>query len=439
MGQLFGGEDEPVQIHLFEDEFGGVDTVVDAGFVVGLFDDVALAGDGGVDASLLVGNKDVMALLLAQTKSGDFFSQHFHVLLDKAGDDLRIGMNPLDNFRLDGIVEQVFFVEDDEALPVSDPKFFQHLGGDLDVLLVVGGADVHHHDQQVGFQGGFQGGLESVDKGVGQVGDEAHRVRQDDGRVGVGTEGSEGGVEGGEELVLLQNLGQAHAVHQGGFSRIGVSHQCHGQGVVLPLFALLLPGFGDLLQFFFVVLDAVADHAAIQLNLLFPLAAPDSDASLLPSQVAPHSRQSGEQILQTGDLNLNLCLPGSGVLSEYFQDDVDPIDHGQASDLPDVSDLSGRQFKVKGQQCASLLLRLGGNFFEFSGAQDGGGIRLFALLDVFVTRFRPKGAQKFSQFQKRALGLNAGLVFFEFRADDGNQRGFGVPRDIKITVFHCCR
>ena len=79
--------------------------------------------------------------------------------------------------------------------------------------------------------------------------------------------------------------------------------------------ALLL----DFLQPLFGALDGLTDHAAIQLDLRLAGATAHADAAALALQVRPAPHQSGGEVLQPGQLDLQLALVAAGTLGEDFQ------------------------------------------------------------------------------------------------------------------------
>ena len=57
--------------------------------------------------------------------------------------------------------------------------------------------------------------LERLHEGVGQVGDEAHRIAEQDLLPTRQLDGPGGGVEGGKELVLYEDAGSGEGIEQG--------------------------------------------------------------------------------------------------------------------------------------------------------------------------------------------------------------------------------
>ncbi|MNY39740.1 hypothetical protein D3C86_1744420 [compost metagenome] len=80
-------------------------------------------------------------------------------------------------------------------------------------------------DQGVRLDHLFEGGAEGGHQHVGQVLDEADRVR-DQGHLAIGQhQAPRGGVQGGEEPVLGEHRGPGQGVEEGGLARVGVADQ----------------------------------------------------------------------------------------------------------------------------------------------------------------------------------------------------------------------
>jgi len=86
------------------------------------------------------------------------------------------------------------------------------------------------------------------------------------------------------------------------------------------------PGLGNLLELPPQIIDARTDKAAIRLQLGFPRP-PQSDSAPDSGKVAPHPFEAGKEVLQLGQLHLELGLPGSGSCGEDVQDQLRAIHH----------------------------------------------------------------------------------------------------------------
>jgi hypothetical protein len=140
-----------------------------------------------------------------------------------------------------------------------------------------------------------------------------------------------GGVQRGEQLVGGIGAGLHQRVEQRRLARVGVADQGDVEGVA----ALALAALGgalalDLYQPLAGALDRVLDHPAVQFDLLFAGAAAHADAAGLALQVRPAPHQAGAQVLQPGQLDLQLALVAAGALGEDLQDQQGAVVDRQA-------------------------------------------------------------------------------------------------------------
>jgi len=116
-------------------------------------------------------------------------------------------------------------------------------------------------------------------------------------------------------------------IEQSGLARIGVAHQRHRQHVLArtrtPLGTALLAQFDES---FAQRLDPRADQAAVGFQLFLARAA-HADAAALALQVSPAAHQTGRQVLQLGQFDLQLALGTVRTAGEDIQDQADTVDH----------------------------------------------------------------------------------------------------------------
>ena len=92
-------------------------------------------------------------------------------------------------------------VEDAPGFLLVALESLQHFPYGLHLMCGLGGAGVHHVEEQAGVPGLRQRGVEACHQVVGQVPDEAHRVRQEDVGIRLQVPAAHARVERGEELV----------------------------------------------------------------------------------------------------------------------------------------------------------------------------------------------------------------------------------------------
>ncbi len=106
------------------------------------------------------------------------------------------------------------------------------------------------------------------------------------------------------------------------------------------------------------LLDAVADHPAVGLDLGLARA-PGPDAATGPLQVLPLPDQARQQVRQLRQLHLQLALHGAGALREDVEDERGAIDHADAEGAAQVPLLDGRERIVGDHEIGALPLRQG--------------------------------------------------------------------------------
>ena len=98
-------------------------------------------------------------------------------------------------------------------------------GGEVVVDVRVAG--VEDVEEDVGVLELLEGGAEGADERAGEVLDEADGVGDEDLALLGEAVAARGGVEGGEELVLGEDVGPGHAVEERALAGVGVAHDCH--------------------------------------------------------------------------------------------------------------------------------------------------------------------------------------------------------------------
>src|SRR5690606_41952964 len=76
-------------------------------------------------------------------------------------------------------------------------------------------------------------------------------------------------------------------------------------------------------------------------------------AACLPGQRLTPTTQARQQVLQLGQLDLRLALPGPRVLGEDVQDERDPVDDLDLELLLQLAQLAGRQVPVDDHRVGS--------------------------------------------------------------------------------------
>ena len=82
----------------------------------------------------------------------------------------------------------------------------------------------------------------------------------------------------------------------------------------------------DLLQTLGDLLDAHPQQTAVGFQLGFPRTT-QADTTLLPLKVGPAADQTGTQMIELGQLDLQLALVGTGALGEDIQNQTGTVDY----------------------------------------------------------------------------------------------------------------
>ena len=106
----------------------------------------------------------------------------------------------------------------------------------------------------------------------------------------------------------------------------------------------------DLFQFVFEAGDAIADQAAIRLDLGFAGAADEAEAAALALQMGPGPHQARALIVEMREFDLQRAFLGLGAAAEDFQDQPGAIENLGAPGLLEVALLNRRQGAIHHHQ-----------------------------------------------------------------------------------------
>ena len=128
-------------------------------------------------------------------------------------------------------------------------------------------------------------------------------------------------------------------------SGVRVADEGDGEDGVARL-ALRLARPLDFLQLFLQPGDAVADDAAIELELRLADAS-GSDAAGLPLEVRPRARQARQHVLELRQLHLRARFAAARAAGEDVENQSAPVDDLDLGDLLEVARLRGREVVVE--------------------------------------------------------------------------------------------
>ncbi len=117
-------------------------------------------------------------------------------------------------------------------------------------------------------------------------------------------------------------------------------------------------------------LDPLGDHAPVELDLGLARAAALAGAAGLALQVAPAPHEAAAEVLQPGQLDLQLALVALRPLREDFQDQRGAVGHGHAQRALQVALLGGRQRLVEDHAFGAVHLHQGLDLVGLAAADE---------------------------------------------------------------------
>src|SRR5690606_4056514 len=305
------------------------------------------------------------------------------------------------------VLKQVDLVVDLENRQLKGADLAQHQMHLLDIGSPLGIGGVDHMQQQIGLTGFLQRGTESLYQLVRQMADETYGIGQHD-RAYIGQlDAAQGRIQGREQLIggVHRRLGQP--VEQGGFAGVGIADQGdHGDFRPSPCTPGLITLAADLLQTLGDLLDAHPQQTAAGFQLGFPRTT-QADTTLLPSKVGPAADQTGTQMIELGQLDLQLALVGTGALGEDIQNQTGTVDHPALQFALQVTLLAGGQHVVEDDQVALPRLDQSTQLIHLAAADQETRAGLIAGDGHEVDHL---GARRPYQFEKLVRVLTALLV-----------------------------
>ena len=292
----------------------------------------------------------------------------------------------------------------------------------IELLVGVGMADVEDVQKQIGVDGLFEGGAEAGDEVVRQIADEAYGVAEEDFYAAVYFPVSGFGVEGGEEFIVGVGAGGGEGVEERAFAGVGVADDADGEvtGGALGDFA----GFAalDAGDFLFEAVDAFADEAAVDFELLFAGAA-CADAGGRAAgdafEVAPHLRKARIGVLHLGQFDLQLGFLGAGAGGEDVEDEFGAVEDLDAFEARGVgvfvdgsfegADLAGVEIVVEDDDVGLGLDGGVGDFDDLAAADVSSGIDAAAFLEDGADDFCTGGLGKGGEFAEGIARIGGGV------------------------------
>ena len=185
-------------------------------------------------------------------------------------------------------------------------------------------------ENEIGASDLVEGRFERFHKGGGQFLDEAHGVGHGDLAPFGKLELARGGIQGGEQFVVAENIGAGQAIDQRALPGVRVAGKSYFEHAAsIAALALERAHVGKAGELAANARDALAHHATVDLQLALALAEARADATshAIGRQMRPHAAQTRVEVLVLGQAHLQPPLLGSGVEGEDVQDERRAIDH----------------------------------------------------------------------------------------------------------------
>ena len=320
--------------------------------------------------------------------------------------------------------QKVHLVEDHQGRTFCRPDLTQDGVDGPDLFLRVRMAHIDDVEQQVGFHHLLQRRLEGFDEAVWQFADEPHGVAQQDVLIGGKPEAAGGGIQRREQFVLGQDRCPRQGIEQGGLTGIGVAHD-RSQWPLMTLASVALgqPLATDDVEFIPDPFDPFLGLAAIGFELGFAFTTDGTEAPALSGKVGPEAGQARKEILELGELDLELAFPGAGALGEDLQNEGGAIQDLAAKDLLQIPRLGTGELVVEDDCIDAQFLAAEGKLGGLAGPDSGGGVRRFELLGSVAEDPRTHRGGQFTQFVQGITDVPRGSTF-EFETDQ--ERFFGT-------------
>ena len=303
----------------------------------------------------------------------------------------------------------------------------EHALHNLQLVFVVRVAQVDDVEQQVRLDGFLEGGAERCEQVVGQATDEPDRVGEQDLVPRVDVDGAGRGVEGGEELVLDEDIGPGQGSHQSRLPGVRVAHQCHAEGARAAL-AARRHALADAVEFALQLADTAADQSAVDLELGLARAAhaggthtADGASTGLTGQVAPLPGQTRHQVVELGQLDLHLGGARAGMKGEDVENDGTAVEDALVGERLQVAHLRRRQFVVEDDHVGVAAAGKFPQLLRLALPHVIGGVDAFAVLQNSVDDDQRRRVGETGQFVEGLLRLPHGHAG---KDDTGQQSGF---------------
>ena len=218
-----------------------------------------------------------------------------------------------------------------------------------------------------------------------------------------------------------------------------------GYGTLLARLAVQIAGAAHAFEVALDPDDALADQAAVDLDLAFTGTAEEAEAAALAFQVGPRPDQAAALVARARQFDLQAAFTRPGAGAEDFQDQSGAVDHLGFQAAFEIALLDRRQRMVHHHQIDRVPFFLGltdqvGEVLQRAGAKQGSRLRTvdldrLGMDDIQVDR----GSQPFS-FLKTSFRATCSIRGIGIAQDRVNHDGAAGARGRPaITLIGCVR
>ena len=258
----------------------------------------------------------------------------------------------------------------------------------------------------------LQRGAERLDQLGRKEADETDGVGEDDSAPVGEFRPTRRRIQGREQGVLHEDAGPGQGVEQRGFAGVGVAGDGDlGDGRGITLAALDVAGLLHPRDLPTQLRHVVADALTVRLDLRLTGTA-QTHATVGPcptagltGQCATPATHPGDEVLELGELDLRLALPGLGVLGEDVEDEHGPVDDLDVEEFLQGDHLTGTEFTVGDDGVRSGLDDHLAQLLDLAGTDVGAGIGLVATLVEHVDDLGAGGLGQSGELREPGLDL----------------------------------
>ena len=262
-------------------------------------------------------------------------------------------------------------------------------------------------EQHLGLRNLFKRGAKAGYERVRQIADETYGIREQNAAAAGQLNGSQFWIERGEHARRRKHLRTGDRVEERAFACVGVTDECdggHGNG--LAALALLAADASDRFKIALELIDAALNASAIGFELGFAGPASADAAAELRHGFAAAS-EARQHVFELGQLHLELALARARVAGKNVEDELGAVEDAAGESRFKVAQLRGRKIAIEDNEIGAGGSNDGGDLFDFSGADESGGIGARAALNELGDGLAACAQEQLTKLGERFFGVEA--------------------------------